>query len=73
MPIGTRVSELLEHCGVTEAKKVLYGGPMMGLCLYDTDQPVLKNNNAILAFKNGESPKSHSLDIRSEDASAPVP
>lgn len=55
--IGTRVSELLDHCGVTEAKKVLYGGPMMGICLYDTDQPVLKNNNAILAFKNGESPK----------------
>ncbi len=58
VPLGTRVSELLEYCGAENAQKVLYGGPMMGLCLYDTDQPVLKNNNAILAFKNGEtSPK----------------
>ena len=57
VPIGTRVSEILDHCGVTEAKKVLYGGPMMGICLYDTDQPVLKNNNAILAFKNGAMPE----------------
>ncbi len=57
VPIGTKVSEILEYCGAEEAKKVLYGGPMMGLCLYDTDQPVLKNNNAILAFKEGSLPK----------------
>ena len=57
VPIGTRVSEILEHCGAAEAKKVLYGGPMMGICLYDTDQPVLKNNNAILAFKEGAMPE----------------
>lgn len=50
VPIGTRVSELLEYCGAEKAEKVLYGGPMMGLCLYDTDQPVLKNNNAIIAY-----------------------
>ena len=57
VPIGTRVSEILEYCGVTEAKKVLYGGPMMGICLYDTDQPILKNNNAILAFTKGAMPE----------------
>lgn len=55
--IGTRVSELMDYCGVTDAKKVLYGGPMMGICLYDTDQPVVKNNNAILAFKEGKKPE----------------
>ncbi len=57
VPIGTRVSELLEYCGATEAKKVLYGGPMMGICLYDTEQPIIKNNNAVLAFKEGKMPE----------------
>lgn len=57
VPIGTPVSEILAYCGAEDAKKVLYGGPMMGLCLYDTDQPVVKNNNAILAFKHGKVPE----------------
>ncbi len=57
VPIGTRVSEILEYCGASDAKKVLYGGPMMGICLYDTEQPIIKNNNAILAFKEGKMPE----------------
>ncbi len=57
VPIGTRVSELLAHGKAEDAKKILYGGPMMGMCLYDTEQPVTKTTNAILAFRNGESPK----------------
>ena len=50
--IGTPVEELLEFCGglTEEPGKVLYGGPMMGNCLADLSQPILKNNNAILAF-----------------------
>lgn len=57
VPIGTRVSELLAHGKAEDAKKILYGGPMMGMCLYDTEQPVTKTTNAILAFRNGELPK----------------
>lgn len=57
VPIGTRVSEILDYCGAEDAKKVLYGGPMMGMCLYDTDQPIIKNNNAILAFREGRLPQ----------------
>lgn len=57
VPIGTRVSELLTHGKAEDAKKILYGGPMMGMCLFDTEQPVTKTTNAILAFRNGESPK----------------
>ena len=57
VPIGTRVSEILEYCDAADAKKVLYGGPMMGMCLYDTDQPIIKNNNAILAFREGSLPQ----------------
>jgi electron transport complex protein RnfC len=48
--IGTPVSELLEFAGAENVKTVLYGGPMMGVSLFDTDQPVLKSTNAILAF-----------------------
>lgn len=57
VPVGTRVSELLSHGGAEKAGKVLYGGPMMGMCLYDTDQPVTKTTNAILAFKEGRLPE----------------
>ena len=57
VPVGTRVSELLAHGGAEKAGKVLYGGPMMGMCLYDTDQPVTKTTNAILAFKEGRLPE----------------
>jgi electron transport complex protein RnfC len=33
-----------------KAKKILMGGPMMGVCVYDPDAPIIKTNNAILAF-----------------------
>ena len=50
--IGTPVQELMDFCGgfTEEPGKVLYGGPMMGNCLADLSQPILKNNNAVLAF-----------------------
>ncbi len=54
VPVGTKVSDILSHCGAEKAGKVLYGGPMMGMCLYDTDQPITKTTNAILAFKEGQ-------------------
>lgn len=57
VPIGTRVSEILEYGGAEKPEKVLYGGPMMGFPLYDTDQPILKTTNAILAFKDIKEPK----------------
>lgn len=50
--VGTPASELLEYCGATEYNKVLYGGPMMGMALDNADRPVIKVNNAILAFKD---------------------
>ncbi len=51
-PIGTPVSALFEYCGgfSEEAKKVLYGGPMMGIAIPDLSLPVLKSTNAVLAF-----------------------
>lgn len=52
VPIGMRMKDVIEACGgfKAEPKKVLYGGPMMGIAVQDLEQPVLKNTNAILAF-----------------------
>jgi electron transport complex protein RnfC len=51
-PIGTPIEALFDFCGgfKEEPKKILYGGPMMGIAVYDTSLPVLKSTNAVLAF-----------------------
>lgn len=51
-PIGTPIKDVFDFCGgfKSEPKKVLYGGPMMGLAVPNLDAPILKNTNAILAF-----------------------
>ena len=62
VPVGTPVEDVIRFCGgYKEApKKILMGGPMMGLCLADASIPVLKQNNAILLFGEKEAtlPKS---------------
>ncbi len=52
VPLGTSVADLIEFCGgfTADPVKVLYGGPMMGVALQSLDQPILKQNNAVLAF-----------------------
>lgn len=52
VPVGTSLADVFEFCGGFKAEpfKVLYGGPMMGLSVKDLNSPVLKNNNAVLAF-----------------------
>lgn len=52
VPIGTPISEVLAFCGgpSQEIRKVLMGGPMMGIAVYNMDYPILKNNNAVLFF-----------------------
>ena len=55
-PIGTPLEDVFEFCGgfTDEPKKVLYGGPMMGIAVPYLTVPVLKNTNAILAFSRNE-------------------
>lgn len=55
-PIGTPLNNLFEFCGgfKSEPKKVLYGGPMMGIAVPSLDMPVLKMTNAVLAFDESE-------------------
>lgn len=52
-PIGVTLSEILKFadCNLEAAHKILLGGPMMGMCVYDTEMPLSKTNNAVLAFK----------------------
>ena len=55
--IGTPISAVAEFCGGLncEPQKVLMGGPMMGMTVYDFDSPVIKNNNAVLFFDEKQS------------------
>lgn len=52
VPIGTRIAQVIEFCGgyAQPPRKLLMGGPMMGLSLTDDSLPILKQNNAVLAF-----------------------
>lgn len=51
VPIGTPIRQVLEYCGADlGCQKILMGGPMMGTPVNSADTPVIKNNNAILAF-----------------------
>ncbi len=52
VPIGTSMADVFEFCGGfrSEPKKILYGGPMMGISVASMDSPILKNTNAVLAF-----------------------
>lgn len=48
-PIGTPINELIEFAGGLRepAGKVLLGGPMMGMAIYDMSYPVTKTTNGI--------------------------
>ncbi len=56
VPVGTALKDVFEFCGgfKEEPQKVLYGGPMMGISVPNTDVPVLKQTNAILALNKKE-------------------
>ena len=51
-PIGVSLAELIEFCGGLDRdpKKVVVGGPMMGISVPSLDTPVLKTTNAVLAL-----------------------
>ena len=52
VPIGTAMKDVFDFCGgfKAEPRKVLYGGPMMGIAVPTVESPVLKNTNAIIAM-----------------------
>ena len=56
VPIGTSVKDVIEFCGGYNGtpKKLISGGPMMGLALVTDDFPILKQNNGLLVFGEKE-------------------
>ncbi len=55
--IGTNVKELIDYCGGTTDDDVLIkmGGPMMGFALSDTNVPMMKGSNGIIAIDTDSS------------------
>ena len=64
VPIGTSVADVINFAGgfSEDPEKILYGGPMMGICIADINMPVLKQNNAIISMSKAEA-----------DANEPLP
>lgn len=56
-PIGTRIADVIAFCGGYKEPpvKILMGGPMMGRAVFSDEMPIIKNNNAILAFSGPQS------------------
>lgn len=52
VPIGINIQDIIDYCGgfKEEPRKIICGGPMMGIAICSTDAPICKQNNAILAF-----------------------
>ena len=57
LPIGTMIHDAIGFCGgyKAEPRKILMGGPMMGRAVFSDRMPIVKNNNAILAFSKEQS------------------
>ncbi len=56
VPVGTRIATSSNSAEGIAAnpKKILMGGPMMGVAITTDELPILKQNNAILAFDAAE-------------------
>lgn len=54
--LGTNYNEIIEAAGgyQNEPEKVISGGPMMGVALFSTDIPVVKNSSALLCLTKDE-------------------
>ena len=56
VPVGTPIKDVVAFCGgyKAEPKKLIMGGPMMCVAITSDELPILKQNNAILAFDQRE-------------------
>ena len=62
--IGTPVSELLKFADaqLDDAERIISGGPMMGVCIYNTELPTIKTMNGLLAFRRPQVKKNELLE-----------
>ncbi|MGE4319119.1 MAG: electron transport complex subunit RsxC [Deferribacterales bacterium] len=58
VPIGTPISKLIEECGgfIGVPRKIVMGGPMMGLAVSSTETPVIKGTSGILVYRQEDLP-----------------
>lgn len=56
VPTGLNYAELVEEAGgfTTQPQKVVSGGPMMGMALFDLNVPVMKTSSALLCMTKDE-------------------
>ena len=54
--IGTTVSDIIEYCGgyVAQPKRIILGGPMMGIAQYADTVPIVKGTSGILVLQDAE-------------------
>jgi electron transport complex protein RnfC len=57
--IGTPVKDLIQQCGplVCEPKKIIMGGPMMGIAQFTMDTPVIKGTSGIILLDEADEKK----------------
>ncbi|MBR2929981.1 MAG: electron transport complex subunit RsxC [Clostridia bacterium] len=57
VPIGTSISHIVECAGGLKepAGKIIFGGPMMGVCASSLDEPISKTTNAVTILNVKES------------------
>jgi len=56
VPIGTPIRGLINQCGIVDngVKKIILGGPMMGIAQYSLDVPICKSTNGIVCLMEAE-------------------
>lgn len=54
--IGTSYRQLIEYAGgdLENTKKIISGGPMMGIAIFDIDIPIIKTSSSILLLSDQE-------------------
>lgn len=58
-PLGTPIKDIIDFCGGYKEppKKILMGGPMMGMAIASDELPIIKQNNGIICLGDEEAHK----------------
>lgn len=49
--VGTMLREVIDYCGgLTDAAKIIFGGPMMGIAQFTQDIPIMKGTSGVLVL-----------------------
>lgn len=60
VPIGISIGEIIARQGLKEeTRKIIMGGPMMGVAVFDPELPVVKGTSGLLALVEGVTTMTH--------------